>query len=205
MLLPVPAALGRADGPDDESDQASAKDVREKVKLFHMTASTAEALFEGIPQLSLRIRIGIYGDELGDLVSIASLSWTVFSLVKAVVTFLVNRKRIWATFSDLTAEEVVSFRVYAVGDDVLDEEGVMITTGGGIGRYVVASPIDVVSNLDKLRDPSVGLDLAGLAHLTDGMQVLGPTGNYGLQPNIIPLEYTLYALKSKINHLGWTS
>lgn len=78
--------------------------VRKKAEQFMKTVSIAEALFESLPQLALQVRTGFYGEELDEWVFITTFSLSLFCILKAVLTFFLNRKEIWETFVDLQEE-----------------------------------------------------------------------------------------------------
>lgn len=110
VLLTLLAALGQPDDSDGDSDAASAKDLLEKAVLFQKTASIAEALSEGVPQMMVKARAGFYGGELNDWVFRASFAISTASVVKAIVAFCLDREKIWETFRGLNGEDVRSFR-----------------------------------------------------------------------------------------------
>ena len=110
MLLALLAAFGRAHDPgaavtgDGGSDPAASAESRKKARPFLKAFSLAMELFESFPQLMLQVKAGIYGNELDGWVFILTFSASAFSILKAIVTFVLSRKEIREAFLDLHEE-----------------------------------------------------------------------------------------------------
>ncbi len=66
-----------------------------------MTVSLVEALFESVPQLALQIYIGIYVGNVDGWVFILSTLISACSVVKALVFFALDRKKLIPVLKEL--------------------------------------------------------------------------------------------------------
>lgn len=175
---PLPAGLGRSDGPD-----SAAHDARKKANLFLQTVSIVEAFLESVPQLALQVRAGVHGGELTEWVFVFSVSVSAFCIAKAIVVFVLNRRAIWETFQGLQGRVVEFATVLATGPPPLGEDR----------KWKVATAAEVTDNPLLLRRG--GLGEWYIANLQDGMQVNGARRGYRVEPNNAVLRHTLYSRK----------
>lgn len=158
MLRTLFAELCQPNDFDAGSAATNAKDRHEKAELFQKTASIAEALSEGVPQILVNARAGFHGRELNDWVFRASFAISAASVVKAIVAFCLNRETIFGIpFEPLHEEDVLFFRSLTNNDFYLNSDlmnDLRIDISRTLGRFIEASLDDVRANMDLLRDPA---------------------------------------------------
>lgn len=148
-----------------QDDYPNSDDERvETTELYLQTVSIVEAIFESIPQLILQIHVYYYSRDgkITEWLFFLTVCLSMVSALRAVATFLWNRKGIIQTLDDMQWLEVLDFAVRETGAEAPDpDEG-----------WKVATAAEVTGNTERLMELEC-LDTWCLATLADGMEVGG--------------------------------